>query len=78
MLALTPSPGAESIEEVACELRNLPVALFVGADSPSPTALGMARQVRVPMAPGVDSLNVAAATAVALYRFFRPFHLRRT
>ena len=71
VLALTPSPGAESIEDVACELRNLPVALFVGAEGPglSPTALGMARQVRVPMAPGVDSLNVAAATAVALYRF---------
>ena len=34
VLALTPSPGAESIEDVACELRNLPVALFVGAEGP--------------------------------------------
>jgi tRNA G18 (ribose-2'-O)-methylase SpoU len=71
VLALTPSPAAESIEDVAGELRDLPVALVVGAEGPglSPTARGMARQVRVPMAPGVDSLNVAAATAVALHRF---------
>ena len=71
VLALTPSPGAESIEDVACELKNLAVALVVGAEGPglSRAALDMARQVRVPMAPGVDSLNVAAATAVALHRF---------
>jgi tRNA G18 (ribose-2'-O)-methylase SpoU len=25
-------------------------------------------RVRIPMAPGVDSLNVATATAIALYR----------
>lgn len=30
--------------------------------------LATCRPVRIPMAPGVDSLNVAAATAVALHR----------
>ena len=71
LLALTPGPGAERIEAVSCELQGSRVALIVGAEGPglSPGVLAMCRQVRVPMAPGVDSLNVAAATAVALHRF---------
>lgn len=71
LLALTPGPGAEPVEMVAAELHSLPVALVVGTEGAglSPEVLGMCRRVRIPMAAGVDSLNVAAATAVALHRF---------
>jgi tRNA G18 (ribose-2'-O)-methylase SpoU len=70
-LALTPSPQAERIEVVSAELQGSRVALVVGAESGglSAPALGMCRAVRIAMAGGVDSLNVAAATAVALHRF---------
>lgn len=46
-------------------------AVMVGAEGPglSEAALAAAdRRVRIPMAAGVDSLNVATAAAVALHR----------
>jgi tRNA G18 (ribose-2'-O)-methylase SpoU len=71
LLALTPAPDAERIEAVSNELRGSRVALVVGAEGQglSPDVLAACRRARVPMAAGVDSLNVAAATAVALHRF---------
>jgi tRNA G18 (ribose-2'-O)-methylase SpoU len=71
LVALTPSPSAERLGSVAEELQGQKVALVVGAEGPglSAAVLGMCRPVRIAMAPGVDSLNVAAATAVALHRF---------
>jgi tRNA G18 (ribose-2'-O)-methylase SpoU len=73
VLALTPAPAAEAVDEVASQLRasGERVALIVGAEGPglSPAVLRLCRPVRVPIAAGVDSLNVAAATAVALHRF---------
>jgi tRNA G18 (ribose-2'-O)-methylase SpoU len=73
-LALTPSPLAETIEVVSRELQGSRVALVVGAEGGGLGApvLDMCRRVRIPMAPGVDSLNVAAATAVALHCFGSP------
>jgi len=70
-LALTPSPRAEPLGGVAAELAGQKVALVVGAEGPGLSAevLGALRQVRIPIARGVDSLNVAAATAVALHCF---------
>ena len=70
LLALTPQAGADSLDVVAGELRGEKVAVVVGAESRglSAAVLGMCRRARIPMAPGVDSLNVAAATAVALHR----------
>ena len=71
LLALTPARDAEPVDEVASQLSGSQVALVVGAEGPglSPGTLRMCRQVRIPMAGGVDSVNVAAATAVALHRF---------
>ncbi|MGH9165216.1 MAG: TrmH family RNA methyltransferase, partial [Acidimicrobiales bacterium] len=49
-------------------------ALLVGAEGPGLSARALAaadRRVRVPMSPGVDSLNVAVAAAVALHRLAR-------
>jgi tRNA G18 (ribose-2'-O)-methylase SpoU len=65
LLALTPAPGAEPLREVAPPPRW---AVLLGAEGPGLTAAALARAdrlVRIPMADGVDSLNVAAAAAVA-------------
>ncbi|ACA19520.1 tRNA/rRNA methyltransferase (SpoU) [Methylobacterium sp. 4-46] len=69
-LALTPGGG----EEIA-QLPPLPRAmLLLGTEGTGlPDALmARARRVRIAMAPGVDSLNVAAAGAVALHRIAAP------
>ena len=68
VIALTPGPDAEDLATVAPRARQ---ALVVGAEGGGLSAAAVAaadRRVRIPMAPGVDSLNVATAAAVALYR----------
>ena len=53
------------------DLAGRRVATIVGAEGPglSPAALAAAdRRVRIPMADGVDSLNVATAAAIAWQR----------
>jgi tRNA G18 (ribose-2'-O)-methylase SpoU len=76
-VALSPAPDAEPINELAAELaaaeRDRPtfVALLLGAEGPGLTdeALRHAdRRVRIPIADGVDSLNVATAAAIAFHR----------
>lgn len=65
LLALTPRPDAVPLREVLPPDRW---AVLLGAEGPglSDAALGAADlQVRIPMAEGVDSLNVATAAAVA-------------
>ncbi|MGH9281288.1 MAG: TrmH family RNA methyltransferase [Acidimicrobiales bacterium] len=72
VLALTPSAAAEPIDAVMPRRRQ---ALLVGAEGPglSGAALGAAdRRVRVTLAGGVDSLNVATAAAIALHRLMPP------
>ncbi len=67
LLALTPSPKAQDVRTVEPRPRQ---ALLVGSEGAglSRGALAVAdRQVRVAMAPGVDSLNVATAAAVVLH-----------
>src|SRR5207342_1257685 len=73
VLALTPDAGAEPLDEVA-EAGLGRVALLLGSEGPglSGAAIDMAdRLVRIPMAAGVDSLNVAAAAAVAFWELRR-------
>jgi len=69
-LALTPDAHAESIDEIT-DMRDVDrIALLLGAEGPglSESVMGSAtRSVRIPMRNGVDSLNVAAAAAVACY-----------
>lgn len=69
LLALTPDERAASLDEAA--VHRLPrLALLLGAEGGglSEGALrGADRRVRIPMAHDVDSLNVAAAAAVAFY-----------
>jgi tRNA G18 (ribose-2'-O)-methylase SpoU len=73
LVALTPDPAADPLEAVAGPLvedSGGRVALLLGSEGPglSPAA-GAAcdRRVRIAMEPGVDSLNVATAAAVALH-----------
>jgi tRNA G18 (ribose-2'-O)-methylase SpoU len=66
-LALTPADDAVDLAEVVPADRT---ALLVGGEGHGLSARWMAaadRRVRIPMQAGVDSLNVAAATAVACY-----------
>lgn len=69
LVALTPAADAEPLDR----LRPAPgerVAVLLGAEGGglSPAALAAAaRRVRIPMAAGVDSLNVATAAAVAFH-----------
>lgn len=66
VVALTPLPSAVPLR--AAGLSSRKVALLLGSEGPGLTdaALDAADlQVRIPMAPGVDSLNVATAGAIA-------------
>ncbi len=67
-VALTPAADAVEIEEAVRGLDR--VALLLGSEGPGLSRRWMAaadRRAVIPMAEGVDSLNVAAATAVACY-----------
>ncbi|MFJ3823875.1 TrmH family RNA methyltransferase [Streptomyces nodosus] len=69
LLALTPDEKAKILDETAPHTMER-VALMLGAegDGLSRRALAAAdERVRIPMAHGVDSLNVGAAAAVAFY-----------
>lgn len=69
--ALTPSSAALDIRIIEAEIRSLDkVAILMGSERSglSEQALKLAtHRVRIPMASGVDSLNVASAAAVACY-----------
>jgi len=67
-VALTPADDAVEIEQAVAGVEK--VALFVGSEGGGLTRRWMeSADVRavIPMAAGIDSLNVAAATAVACY-----------
>jgi tRNA G18 (ribose-2'-O)-methylase SpoU len=67
LLALTPAADAVAIGEIGWPER---FALLFGSEGPGLSDSWLAaadRHVRIPMRPGVDSLNVAAAAAVAFY-----------
>jgi tRNA G18 (ribose-2'-O)-methylase SpoU len=68
VLAATPAPEAADVRELADGV-GARVAVLVGAEGPGLTAGAMAMadlRVRIPMAPGADSLNVATSVAVVL------------
>ena len=69
ILALSPS-GEQEIDRIERAPRT---ALLLGAEGPGLPAALLARlpSVRIPMRKDFDSLNVAAATAIALHRLWR-------
>jgi tRNA G18 (ribose-2'-O)-methylase SpoU len=71
VVALTPAPDAEPLHDLDVP-KDRPIAFLLGAEGPglSGDALRAAtRRVRIAMAPGVDSLNVATAAAIAFHWF---------
>jgi tRNA G18 (ribose-2'-O)-methylase SpoU len=75
VVALTPGTGAAGIDTVAKTGR---IAILLGAEGPGLTSGALAAastQVRIPMAEGVDSLNVAVAAAVSFAHFAPPGRL---
>jgi tRNA G18 (ribose-2'-O)-methylase SpoU len=66
LYAMTPAATATALDEVRPGGK---VAVLIGSERAglSPELLALATPVRIPMAAGVDSLNAAAATAVACY-----------
>jgi tRNA G18 (ribose-2'-O)-methylase SpoU len=71
-VSLTPSPEATPLAQLVAEHPER-IALVLGAEGPGLTDAALAateRQVRIPMAPGVDSVNVATAAAIALSALF--------
>ncbi len=69
-VALTPHADAEPIDRLEPAAGER-VALLLGAEGAGLTDAALAgadRRVRIPMAPGVDSLNLAVAGAVAMHR----------
>ena len=68
-LALTPAADAVDLADVAVR-RPERVALLLGEEGPGlerSTLAGADLRVRIPMSDGIDSLNVAAAAAVACW-----------
>lgn len=77
LFALTPDASASTLSEVAGEGAALKrrLALALGSEGPglSPLMLAAAdRRVRIAQRPGVDSLNVMVAGAIAMSALFRP------
>ncbi len=68
VLAMTPAPGARPLDEVELAADERAVVVF-GAERTglSEAVLAVAEPVRIPIRVGVDSLNVAAAAAIACY-----------
>jgi tRNA G18 (ribose-2'-O)-methylase SpoU len=70
--ALTPAPDAVPL--AAAGLAGARTALLLGAEGPGLTDAALAAadlRVRIPMAAGVDSLNVATSAAVAFHEVTR-------
>jgi tRNA G18 (ribose-2'-O)-methylase SpoU len=69
LIALTPSPDAEDIATLVTPPARLALLLGTEAEGLGAGALAAADlRVRIPMAAGVDSLNVATACGIALER----------
>ncbi len=74
LVALTPEPSAVALPDLPAAGGRRALLFGSEGDGLSPGALAAAsRRVRIPMAPGVDSLNVATAAAVAFYQCAAPF-----
>jgi tRNA G18 (ribose-2'-O)-methylase SpoU len=73
LLAMTPAPDALPIQRLTAAQRARP-ALLLGAEGAGLSAQALAasdQAVVIPMQAGVDSLNVAAAAAVAFWELCR-------
>ncbi len=70
LAALTPRATAQTLDAFAAAHADRAVALLVGAEGPGLADATLAAAdalVRIAMAPGADSVNVATATGIALH-----------
>lgn len=70
LVALTPREPSERLDVLAAAFEAPRVALIAGNEGAGLTPAVEAaadRRVRIPIEPGVDSLNVAVAVGIALY-----------
>ena len=70
LVALTPHEPSETLDTFCQRPQTEKIALIVGAEGAGLTAAVEStadHRVRIPIADGVDSLNVAVATGIALY-----------
>jgi tRNA G18 (ribose-2'-O)-methylase SpoU len=67
--AMTPAAGAQAVASVPVSGKT---AILLGAEGPGlpQSLIDQCRPVRIPMATGFDSVNVATAGAIALSRLF--------
>ncbi|MBN8596938.1 MAG: RNA methyltransferase [Planctomycetes bacterium] len=77
LLALTPDAAAETMNDVSAQAAapQRKLALALGSEGPGLSRLLLAqadRRVRIAQRPGVDSLNVMVAGAIAMSALFRP------
>jgi tRNA G18 (ribose-2'-O)-methylase SpoU len=73
-VALTPAPQVHTVRESLEPLRSRPLVLVLGHEGEGLTAAALGAcefRARIPVASTVDSLNVAAAAAIALYELRR-------
>jgi tRNA G18 (ribose-2'-O)-methylase SpoU len=73
-IALTPDPSATVVYDIGTARRGRRCAVVVGHEGDGLAAASLAlceHRVRIPMAAGTDSLNVATAAAIALYEIGR-------
>jgi len=71
IVALTPREPSEDLDRFAPQHRSARIALLVGAEGSGLTAEAERLadyRVRIPISDGVDSLNVAVAAGIAMYR----------
>ena len=69
-IAMTPTHDAPLLHGVAASLADRPIAIVLGHEGDGLTSeagLACTHRARIPMAAGVDSVNVATAAAIALY-----------
>ena len=74
IVALTPREPSLTLDELAQRPRPPKIAWLVGTEGEGLTAHALSfadQHVRIPIAPEVDSLNLAVAVGIALYRFSR-------
>ena len=74
LVALTPREPSEPIDTFTLRPRSPKLALLVGAEGPGLTAAiesAADDRIRIPIARGIDSLNLAVATGIALEHLTR-------
>jgi tRNA G18 (ribose-2'-O)-methylase SpoU len=70
VIAMTPAPAARPLREVAAATQGHRCAVVLGHEGDGLTAAALdacTYRARIPMAAGVDSLNIATAAALAFY-----------